>query len=114
MRCSRKALVLAKLSLLAYEVQRRDVVKDSGELPTLTLPVMTLDGPTCRVYACWLDVGEKDLSTTGFHSITMSAKQVGWFDVSGRVGALKAQMVRQEWLLRRAASLTHNTHFHGR
>ena len=103
--------MLAKLSLLAYEVQRRDVVKDSGELPTLTLPVMTLDGPTFRVYACWLGAAR---SSSGLDSIPMYAKQVGCFDVSKQEGARKAQKVHQEWLLRCAASLTHNTHFHGR
>ena len=99
--------MLAKLSLLTYEAQRRAYEdKRSRELPALTLPalpaltlpVVTLDGHIFAVYACWLEIDPRLYYGTSMCA-KLVGKQVGRFTISTLPGALKAQKVHQQWLV---------------
>ena len=83
-----------------YEAHRRTLNTTKGiSLPKLTLPVMTLDGPTFRVYACWLDVTgdlSVDVTRTG-GKIEMKTSVVQELDMRRKRDALKAQKVHQRW-----------------
>ena len=79
-----------------YEAHRRALTTESDPLPELTLPVMTLDGPTFRVYACWLDVTD-DLDVGSGEKIEMKTSVVLDADMQQEVDALKAQKVHQRW-----------------